>query len=286
MRTSATQPYADFTNDPFGNPVNGTVLVGGVSQSVPVISNPNLVGSSYDPAAAQNIYFQCNAGTGLPTAVNPDGSQAKGVPCAKIPAALVNNLGAALINLYPLPNANNAAQGFNFVSEPVRSLNETKFDIRVDHTFSNADNIFSRFSYDNAVSYVPGGGGTGSFAEQSAFGSNQGIINHARNIAIGETHVFSPTTVNQFSVGYNRIFDYITSQGTDSCASANLAGVGVPARTWAAPGPLAALPASRALTVAASFRPCLPAATGPWGIAATLRSKVAPISSPSLIPST
>ena len=228
MRTSATQPFADFTNDPFGNPVNGTVLVGGVSQSVPVISNPNLVGSSYDPAAAQNIYFQCNAGTGLPTAVNPDGSQAKGVPCAKIPAALVNNLGAALINLYPLPNANNPAQGFNFVSEPVRSLNETKFDIRVDHTFSNADNIFSRFSYDNAVSYVPGGGGTGSFAEQSAFGSNQGIINHARNIAIGETHVFSPTTVNQFSVGYNRIFDYITSQGTDSCASANLAGAGVP----------------------------------------------------------
>ena len=29
------------------------------------------------------------------------------------------------------------------------------------------------------------------FAEANAFGSNQRIINHARNVAIGETHVFS-----------------------------------------------------------------------------------------------
>ncbi|MGA2420058.1 MAG: hypothetical protein ABSG69_08245, partial [Candidatus Acidiferrum sp.] len=129
---------------------------------------------------------------------------------------------------YLLPNANNPGAGINFISEPVRSLDETKFDIRLDHTFSGADNVFSRFSYDQAVSYVPGGGGDGELFEQSAFGSNQGIINHARNAAIGETHVFSPTTVNQFSFGYNRIFDYITSQGTGTCDSANLAGIGIP----------------------------------------------------------
>ena len=206
MHTSATQPYADFSSDPFGNPVSTTS-----------ITNPYTGGN-----------FQCNAGTGLPTAVNANGSQVAGVACAKIPAALVNPLGAALVNLYPLPNANNPAAGINFVNEPVRSLNETKFDIRLDHSFSNADNIFSRFSYDQAVSYVPGGGGIGSQVEQSAFGSNQGIINHARNVAIGETHVFSPTTVNQFTFGYNRIFNYITSQGTGTCDSANLAGIGIP----------------------------------------------------------
>ncbi len=87
--------------------------------------------------------------------------------------------------------------------------------------------IFARFSYDDANSYVPGGF-AGGFAEASAFGSNQGIINHARNVAIGETHVFSATTVNQASFGYNRIFNYITSQGTGSCSSANLAGIGIP----------------------------------------------------------
>jgi hypothetical protein len=130
--------------------------------------------------------------------------------------------------LYALPNANIPSKNINFINSPVRSLFETKFDIRLDHVFSSADSTFGRFSYDNATSYVPGGGGVGALFEAGAFGSNQGIINHARNIAIGETHVFSPTTVNQFSFGYNRIFDYITSQGTGSCDSANFVGIGIP----------------------------------------------------------
>jgi hypothetical protein len=219
MRPSATQPFADFTNDPFGNPVTSTVMVGGNPVTVPGIVNPSMVGTSINPAATPNVYFQCNGGNPLPAAAN--GSQAHGTPCAKIPASLVNGIGASLLNLYPLPNANNGAAGFNFVSEPVRNLDETKIDVRLDHTLSSNDTAFARFSYDDAVSFIPGGF-TGGFAEANAFGSNQGIINHARNVAIGETHVFSPTTVNQASFGYNRIFDYITSQGTGSCESAKL----------------------------------------------------------------
>jgi hypothetical protein len=210
----------DFSSDPFGNPVSGLVIV-----------NPNMIGASTNPAATPNVYFQCDgAGNPLPAAAN--GSQAAGTPCNKIPAGLFNPIGQALINLYPTPNANNAASGFNFVNEPVRKLDDTKFDIRLDHNFSSIDTVFARFSYDQAVSYVPGGGGVGSFAEASAFGSNQGFINHARQVAIGETHVFSPTTVNQASFGYNRIFDYITSQGTGTCESAK---IGIPGANLGCP---------------------------------------------------
>jgi hypothetical protein len=220
MRPSATQPFADFTDDPFGNLVTGTVMVGGNPVTVPGIVNPNMLGTSTNPANFPNVYFQCDgSGNPLPAAAN--GSQAHGTPCAKIPASLVNSIGASLLNFYPVPNANNGAQGFNFVSEPVRKLDETKLDVRMDHTLSANDTVFARFSYDDAVSFVPGGF-TGGFAEANAFGSNQGIINHARNVAIGETHVFSPSTVNQASFGYNRIFNYITSQGTGSCSSAKL----------------------------------------------------------------
>src|SRR5580692_6989092 len=126
------------------------------------------------------------------------------------------------MNLYPLPNADNAALGYNYVSEPVRKLNETKFDIRMDENLTAKDNMFARFSYDQAESYVPGG--APGFAEQGPFASNQSIANHARNAAVSETHIFSPTTVNQFSAGFNRIFDYITSQGTYSCL-ANTIGI-------------------------------------------------------------
>jgi hypothetical protein len=190
----------DFTLDPFGRTIpSGRAII-----------NPNT-----------GTAFQCNA-LGNPLPAGPGGVQAAGIPCDKIPSNLFNSIGQAMINLYPSPNANNPGGNYNFVNSPVRSLNETKFDVRVDQNFSSKDTAFARFSYDQATSYVPGGGGIGSFAEAGAFGSNQRIANHARNIALSETHVFSARMLNQASVGYNRIFDYILSQGTGTCASAKL----------------------------------------------------------------
>jgi hypothetical protein len=178
---TAAMRQGNFTDNAFGQP-NTTQLV-----------NPS---AGFTP-------FTCNAS-----------------PCNIIPASMFDRVGQELINLYPLPNANNPALNYNYVSEPVRSLNEGKFDIRLDENLSSKDTLFARFSYDQAESYVPGG--APGFAEQGAFASNQSIQNHARNAAISETHLFSPSTVNQMSFGYNRIFDYITSQGTASCYAATL----------------------------------------------------------------
>jgi hypothetical protein len=204
----------DFSSDPFGNPISGLGIV-----------NPNMIGASSNPAVYPNVYFQCD-GAGNPLPASPDGSQAQGTPCNKIPPSLINNIGQAMINLYPATNASNASAGYNYVNEPVRKLDETKFDGRLDQTISGKDNLFERFSYDQAFSFVPGG--SPGFAEANAFGSNQHIINHARNAAIGETHVFSASLLNQASFGYNRIFDYISSQGTGTCASADIVPGGIP----------------------------------------------------------
>src|SRR5208282_1794426 len=99
--TSATQPYADFGVNAFGQQLTGA----------PVIINPYLPPNAADP------FFQCTgtaANPGPPTAVNPNGSQVPGVDCGKIPAALINPLGAALVNRYLPPNANDPAAGINF----------------------------------------------------------------------------------------------------------------------------------------------------------------------------
>jgi hypothetical protein len=85
---------------------------------------------------------------------------------------------------------------------------------------SNKDSVFARFSYDQATNFVPGGSPT--WSEQNAFGSNQHIENHGRNAVISETHVLSSTTINQFTAGYNRIFNHINSFGTGSCEAAKL----------------------------------------------------------------
>jgi len=225
----------DFSNDAYGRPVPvGTLAFDNNGNSA--IINPNMGpitggGASTAGNVFPNIYFQCDP-NGLPKPVNADGSQAQGANCNKIPGAnplnaaslpngLLNPIGQKLLALYPQPNANNPGSGFNYVDSPVRKLDETKFDIRLDHTFSASDTAFARFSYDQAVSYVPGGApGFPDFASQSPFASNQGIQNHGRNISLSETHIFTPTKVNQIYGGYNRIFNYITSQGSGSCLAA------------------------------------------------------------------
>src|ERR1035441_9446582 len=230
----------DFSADNFGVPylpgTNGCVGSPNAPNHTCVIANPNMFG-------AANPFFQCD-GAGNPLPANSDGSQAAGTPCNKIPTGangLANPIGQALINLYPAPNANTGCDSsttncsLDFVNQPVRSLNETKFDVRLDHNISSADSLFGRFSYDQANSYIPGGAGPGFLTEASAFGSNQNIINHGRQIAIGETHTFTPTTVNQASFGYNRIFNYIQSQGTGTCASATIGGVGIPGANLGCP---------------------------------------------------
>ena len=163
------------------------------------------------------IPFQCQPGTNTPEPVNPaNGTQTAGQACNIIPKAVVDPVGAKVVQLYPAPNA--SGLGFNYANSPVRRLNEGTFDIRLDHNFSGKDSAFARFSYDQATNFVPGGSPT--WSEQNAFGSNQHIENHGRNLALSETHVFSEKTINQFSAGYNRIFNHILSFGTGTCKAA------------------------------------------------------------------
>jgi hypothetical protein len=201
----------DFSADPFGNPLSGT----GTS-FVPIIANPNMYG-------ATNPYFQCDV-AGNPILANADGSQAPGQNCNKIPSNLINSAGSGLLANYPTPNANLGASNasYNYVNEPVRRLNETKFDARVDETLTTKDTLFARFSYDQANSFVPGGAPAPQLAESNAFGSNEDLVNHARNLGLGETHVFSPKLLNLATFGYDRIFDYIASLGNFTCGSASL----------------------------------------------------------------
>jgi hypothetical protein len=198
--------YADFTGDPFA-----PQAMGSTGQSYTVLTNPY---------AGQ--FYQCDA-SGNPMPVLAGGGQNLGpnfpvVPgCAKIPitggptgSGLVDPIGLQLINLYP-HGLDTYTNGNNYANVPVRRLNEGNATIRVDHNFSSKDSAFARFSYDQANSFVPGGSPT--WAEQNAFGSNQLISNHARNAVVSETHIFNSSNINQASLGFNRIFNHITSFG-------------------------------------------------------------------------
>jgi hypothetical protein len=197
----------------------------------PIVSSNPLLNGAYDysdnPFGTQiNDPFtfsplQCNnvGGVLVPVTVNSNGSQTSGPGtqnCDIIPAALVNPIGAKVVALYPATGPNAAGSvGFNYVDQLTRKLNEGTWDIRLDHNFTSKDSAFARFSYDQATNYIPGGSPT--WSESTAFGSNQFINNHGRNLALSETHVFSPNTINQFNAGFSRIFNHILSYGTGTC---------------------------------------------------------------------
>src|SRR5271168_2069367 len=197
--TAMTTPEAngnyDYSNNPFGVQLNDPY--------------------SFSPLLCNNA-----GGTLTPVAVNSDGSQTSSgstVNCDIIPKALVNPIGAKVIQLYPTPNVTGSSS-FNYVDQPTRKLNEGTWDFRLDHNFSSKDSAFARFSYDQATNFVPGGSPT--WSEAAAFGSNQFINNHGRNLALSETHVFSPNTINQLNAGFSRIFNHILSFGTGTCEAA------------------------------------------------------------------
>ena len=196
----------DFTQDPLGGTRGVTSYNGFV---FPNLNNP----FTFSP-------LQCD-GAGNAIAPNPDGSQTGGASdCNKIPAGMIDPTGQAMMRLYPVSNAVNTSTLTNYANVPVRRLNEAEFDGRIDHNFSPKDTLFARFSYDQAVSFVPGG--SPGFAEPSAFASTQNITNHGRNASISETHIVNEHNINQFTVGFNRIFNHIASFGDGSCEAAKI----------------------------------------------------------------
>ncbi|HEV2425251.1 MAG TPA: carboxypeptidase regulatory-like domain-containing protein [Terriglobia bacterium] len=113
----------------------------------------------------------------------------------------LNPIAQSILSRYPMPNQPNGIYGANtfnyFFSQPT---NDDQFSARVDHHFSDKDTFFARATYANAVlrDTDPWAATLGG----SNFSSSN--IGDARNYAMSETHVFSPTLVNNFTFTLNR----------------------------------------------------------------------------------
>jgi hypothetical protein len=127
-----------------------------------------------------------------------------------IPSNRISPIATSLINLLPLPTVPNSVSN-NYLSNPVKQLDDAQWDARLDHQLGSHDHVFARFSWDNAHQVLPDG--LPGFGSPGSFNSNQAFWTHARNMALSETHVFTPNVVNQFTAGYNRDFNYIHSYG-------------------------------------------------------------------------
>ncbi|MCI0488149.1 MAG: TonB-dependent receptor [Blastocatellia bacterium] len=142
----------------------------------------------------------------FPAPINPFTQQP--FPGNTIPDFFINPIGAAVAALYPEPNR--SAPFANFVSSPsVRDRND-HFDVRVDHSLTSASTLAVRYSFADRDLFEPFSGPT--FAAVPGYGVN--IPRRAQNFLIGDTHIFSPSLINEARLVFNRVAIAVTHENS------------------------------------------------------------------------
>jgi Carboxypeptidase regulatory-like domain/TonB dependent receptor len=159
-------------------------------------NNPTYAGEIFDSRQAQqNFAGNPNGMCGVPIAT------VGGVPTNIFPDGTIDPLASRLAALFPTPNVPQFGPNA-FLSDPKRTETENKFDVRLDHTFSERDNFFARFSYGDDTFFLPSPFNNvldgGSF--QDGFSQNS-----ARGLAASEVHTFRNNLINEFRFGYNHL---------------------------------------------------------------------------------
>ena len=147
--------------------------------------------------------FYCNAQGPLPLIPGtktqlPLGTGSTNLPagvrtCNIIPQALINPAMQAFFQAYSAtPNyANPNDPAFDFIQNRAAINNSNEYSIRVDHRFSERDNVFFRFTQQNNYTFTPIG------EAGSTSGGSPG-----RNYGGDYVHTFGPTLIFDVRAGY------------------------------------------------------------------------------------
>jgi hypothetical protein len=118
-----------------------------------------------------------------------------------IPQSRLNKAAVNYLNAYPLPNipgtTNGTENNYRTIRREITHYNT--FDTRLDYKLGTRDLLFARFAYDQSdfqrTSRLP--------LLPAGFASGDNTV-HARGIAVGDTHTFTSSILNEFRIGYNR----------------------------------------------------------------------------------
>ncbi len=138
----------------------------------------------------------------------------------------INQVALNLLKLYPQPNTNGANLYNNYVVNTNAIANTWQWGTRFDWNISPKDQTFVRFSYVNSPSNYPAP--LGPILDGGSYGTDGKVINQADNLAFSETHLFSPTLINEVRFGYNYGnfgFQQATFNTPDLAASLGLGGI-------------------------------------------------------------
>ncbi|MDE1156616.1 MAG: TonB-dependent receptor [Acidobacteriaceae bacterium] len=122
-----------------------------------------------------------------------------------IPESYISPLGQQLLNwAFPQPLYTTAAgsqPSNNYFNQDVSRESGNEGSIRIDHRLSSSDQLFLNYNLFNDPTYMAYSGQCGS-SVLPGFGCDQTTVSQLG--ALGETHTFGSSVVNEFRLGFNR----------------------------------------------------------------------------------
>ena len=193
-----TTKEGSFQQNQFGATLGGPILRNklfwfGDYQGT-ISRTPTTYISSVPDAAQRNGDF---SGPGNPIIYNP----ATGTPFPGNIVTGMDPLAQRVMNVYPLPNQPGKLKN-NYVISPIAHDRIDQGDFRGDYRASDKDQAFFRWSMSGKTAENPaplpgiasGGGSSTGQVSENTLGS-----------ALGETHIFNSSTVNELRIGFNHI---------------------------------------------------------------------------------
>jgi hypothetical protein len=164
---------------------------------------------------------------GLATIYDPKSTNTLGarVPFANNQIALtrLDSVATAFEQKLPLPNLPGQAQ--NYLATPALTNNNDQGVLRIDHRLTAKDNLFGRYYAANFDTFQPLG--SSQLNESLVPGFGYYLTTRTKNIALGETHVFTSTLINEARVAFLRVAggQQSQNQGINFAAQAGIGGI-------------------------------------------------------------
>ena len=120
-------------------------------------------------------------------------------PGNMIPRNRLNPNAVKLLDLFPNPT--NTSLFNNYFANRNNTDDTNAFDVRIDHNFSEKDQVFGRYSFADVVRFKPGP--FDGLADGGGFNNGDETI-RTQGAAVSYTHTFAPTLINEVRAGFNR----------------------------------------------------------------------------------
>jgi len=144
-------------------------------------------------------------------------------PNNTIPASRINPIGAAVLNLYPLPNTGSGGLQNNFTANVPDKYKYWQPMARVDYDTSDKTRWYSMFAFQHGTE----------FRNSSGFASpaENGNINNLRQELLASqdmTHIFSATLLADFKLSFTRFLDATPNGDLSSTVTPSSIGLNMP----------------------------------------------------------